>query len=52
MLRFILDHQNSQSLFLQLRDLFSYGAVTLRAGNSNGVLRGGAIDTKLILSKD
>jgi LAGLIDADG DNA endonuclease family protein len=50
MLRFILDQQNSQYLFLQpllvdsqrqeLRDLFSYGAVSLRAGKaSNGVYR-------------
>jgi len=40
MLRFILDQQNSQYLFLQLRDLFSYGAVSLRAGTaSNGVYR-------------
>jgi hypothetical protein len=38
MLRFILDHKNSQYLFLQLRDLFSYGAVSLR-GESNGVYR-------------
>ena len=38
MLRFILDQKNSQSLFLQLRDLFSYGAVTLR-GETNGVYR-------------
>lgn len=38
MLRFILDQQNSQYLFLQLRDLFSYGAVSLR-GASNGVYR-------------
>lgn len=30
MLRFILDQQNSQYLFLQIRDLFSYGAVSLR----------------------
>ena len=48
MLRFILDQQNSQYLFLQLRDLFSYGAVSLRTGKaSNGVYR-----YKLILSKD
>jgi hypothetical protein len=48
MLIFILDQQNSQYLFLQpllvarqeLRDLFSYGAVSLRAGKaSNGVYR-------------
>jgi hypothetical protein len=48
MLRFILDQQNSQYLFLQpllveskrqkLRDLFSYGAVSLR-GETNGVYR-------------
>ena len=48
MLRFILDHKNSQYLFLQpllvdsqwqeLRDLFSYGAVSLR-GESTGVYR-------------
>jgi hypothetical protein len=38
MLRFILDQKNSQYLFLQLRDLFSYGAVSLR-GSSNGVYR-------------
>jgi LAGLIDADG endonuclease len=38
MLRFILDHKNSQYLFLQLRDLFSYGAVSFR-GETNGVYR-------------
>ena len=38
MLRFILDQKNSQYLFLQLRYLFSYGAVSLR-GASNGVYR-------------
>ena len=38
MLRFILDQKNSQYLFLQIRDLFSYGAVSLR-GASNGVYR-------------
>jgi len=40
MLRFILDHKNSQYLFLQLRDLFSYGSVgvSLR-GETNGVYR-------------
>lgn len=38
MLRFILDQKNSQYLFLQLRDLYSYGAVSLR-GASNGVYR-------------
>lgn len=38
MLRFILDQKNSQYLFLQLRDLFSYGAVSLRCA-SNGVYR-------------
>ena len=47
MLRFILDQKNSQQpvlalskqgLFLQLRDLFSYGAVSLR-GETNGVYR-------------
>ena len=38
MLRFILDQQNSQYLFLQLRDLFSYGAVSLRS-ETNGVYR-------------
>jgi hypothetical protein len=38
MLRFNLDHTNSQYLFLQLRDLFSYGAVSLRSA-SNGVYR-------------
>src|SRR5712664_3443628 len=38
MLRFILDQQNSQYLFLQLRDLFSYGAVSLRAGKANTVV--------------
>jgi hypothetical protein len=36
MLRYILDQKNSQYLFLQLRDLFYYGAVSLR-GASNGV---------------
>jgi len=40
MLRFIIDQNISQYLFLQLRDLFSYGAVSLRAGKaSNGVYR-------------
>jgi len=40
MLRFILDHQKSQYLFLQLRDLFYYGAVSLRAGKASiGVYR-------------
>jgi LAGLIDADG endonuclease len=46
MLRFILDQKNSQYLFLQLRDLFSYGAVSFRGATK------GFIDTKLILSKD
>jgi len=46
MLRFILDQKNSRGrgrgkyLFLQLRDLFSYGAVSLRgAAQTNGVYR-------------
>jgi hypothetical protein len=44
MLRFILDQTKSQSLFLQLRDLFSYGAVRLRGETNRAAAR---IDTKL-----
>lgn len=38
MLRFILDQKNSQYLLLHIRDLFSYGSVSLR-GETKGVYR-------------
>lgn len=38
MLRFILDQKNSQYLLLNIRELFGYGAVSLRS-ETNGVYR-------------